>query len=331
MAGVHPARADFGQMLDQAAIDEIKQRYLLSALIGRRVTLKRAGRKMVGCCPFHNEKTPSFFVDDILGFAHCFGCGWHGDIVRYVMDAEGLRFIDALRSIADGDLPVVDEADRRRAVEQDTAVRLAKIADAKDIWARRSPAARSPAEVYIREARGIRHLELPDTIGFIRTWAWKDYETGEVGEDLPAMICALQDLNGDVVGLQRIFLRDGGRAKARMRNPKRSLGAIGGSAFRLGPPRAEITLVEGPEDALTLAQELPGRSVWCACGTGNLHQIDLPDEVQSVLLAGDNNDAGRLAVAKAAEAYAKAGRTAGAVYPEAGFKDWNDQLLGVRR
>ncbi len=72
----------------------------MSAVVGRRVKLARAGREMKGCCPFHNEKSPSFFVNDDKGFYHCFGCGAHGDVIRFVVEQEGLGFIDAVKSLA---------------------------------------------------------------------------------------------------------------------------------------------------------------------------------------------------------------------------------------
>ena len=72
----------------------------VSAVVGRRVKLSRAGREMKGCCPFHNEKSPSFFVNDDKGFYHCFGCGAHGDVIRFVVEQEGLGFIDAVKSLA---------------------------------------------------------------------------------------------------------------------------------------------------------------------------------------------------------------------------------------
>jgi len=72
----------------------------VSGVVGRRVKLARAGREMKGCCPFHNEKSPSFFVNDDKGFYHCFGCGAHGDVIRFVVESEGLGFIDAVKSLA---------------------------------------------------------------------------------------------------------------------------------------------------------------------------------------------------------------------------------------
>jgi DNA primase len=72
----------------------------VSTVVGRRVKLSRAGREMKGCCPFHNEKSPSFFVNDDKGFYHCFGCGAHGDVIRFMVEQDGLGFIDAVKALA---------------------------------------------------------------------------------------------------------------------------------------------------------------------------------------------------------------------------------------
>ena len=72
----------------------------VSGVIGRRAKLVRAGREMKGCCPFHNEKTPSFYVNDDKGFYHCFGCGAHGDVIRFMTDNMGLPFMEAVKQLA---------------------------------------------------------------------------------------------------------------------------------------------------------------------------------------------------------------------------------------
>ncbi len=73
---------------------------MLSDVIGKRVRLTRAGREFKGCCPFHNEKTPSFYVNDDKQFFHCFGCGAHGDAVGFVMRHDNLSFIESVESLA---------------------------------------------------------------------------------------------------------------------------------------------------------------------------------------------------------------------------------------
>jgi DNA primase len=80
-------------------MDELRSRLTLSDVVGKRVRLTRAGREFKGCCPFHNEKTPSFYVNDDKQFFHCFGCGAHGDAVGFVMRHDNLSFIEALEGL----------------------------------------------------------------------------------------------------------------------------------------------------------------------------------------------------------------------------------------
>ncbi len=81
-------------------LNELRDRLTLSDIIGRRVKLARAGREFKGCCPFHKEKTPSFYVNDDKQFYHCFGCGAHGDAIGFVMQHDNLSFIEAVEALA---------------------------------------------------------------------------------------------------------------------------------------------------------------------------------------------------------------------------------------
>ncbi len=81
-------------------LDEIRTRLTLSTIVGKKVKLTRAGREYKGCCPFHREKTPSFYVNDDKQFYHCFGCGAHGDVVGFMMQESNMSFIDAVEALA---------------------------------------------------------------------------------------------------------------------------------------------------------------------------------------------------------------------------------------
>ena len=105
--------------LPDGFLDELRVRTPLAAVIGRRVKLSRSGRHWKGCCPFHNEKSPSFYVYED-GY-HCFGCGAHGDAVGFVMQSQGLQFRDAVELLAGEaglDVPkpsrAAEEAEQRR-------------------------------------------------------------------------------------------------------------------------------------------------------------------------------------------------------------------------
>ncbi|MFN7634621.1 MAG: DNA primase, partial [Acetobacteraceae bacterium] len=99
-------------------LDELRHRTPLPGLIGRRARLVRSGRNWKACCPFHTEKSPSFYVYD--DHYHCFGCGAHGDAITFVMQTEGASFIEAVERLAAEaglDVPKQSprEAERERA------------------------------------------------------------------------------------------------------------------------------------------------------------------------------------------------------------------------
>ncbi len=80
--------------------DELRARITLSTVIMRTDKLTKAGREFKGCCPFHTEKTPSFYVNDQKQFYHCFGCGAHGDVITWMIEQRGLSFMDAIKELA---------------------------------------------------------------------------------------------------------------------------------------------------------------------------------------------------------------------------------------
>ncbi|MFZ4761443.1 MAG: DNA primase [Alphaproteobacteria bacterium] len=81
-------------------LDQLRERLSLSSVVGRRVRLVKAGREYKGCCPFHEEKSPSFTVNDIKGFYHCFGCGAHGSALDFLINHDRLSFDDAVKEAA---------------------------------------------------------------------------------------------------------------------------------------------------------------------------------------------------------------------------------------
>jgi len=84
----------------QKFIDELRAKVSIADVVGEKVKLVRKGREYTGLCPFHNEKTPSFTVNEAKGFYHCFGCGAHGDILKFEMDANNLQFMEAVEKLA---------------------------------------------------------------------------------------------------------------------------------------------------------------------------------------------------------------------------------------
>jgi DNA primase len=120
--------------LSPAWLDELRARTTLSLLVGRTVKLSKAGREHKGCCPFHNEKTPSFYVNDDKGFYHCFGCSAHGDAIRWMTDQRGLSFIDAVKELADAAGMEVPAADPKAAERAERANSLYDVMKAAADW-----------------------------------------------------------------------------------------------------------------------------------------------------------------------------------------------------
>jgi DNA primase len=86
--------------IPQAFIDEVVARSDIVEVIGARVPLKKSGREFKACCPFHSEKSPSFWVSPAKQFYHCFGCGAHGTVIGFLMQYEKMEFLDAVADLA---------------------------------------------------------------------------------------------------------------------------------------------------------------------------------------------------------------------------------------
>ena len=113
-----------------AFLDEIRARVPLAEVIQRRTRLVKRGREYTGLCPFHNEKSPSFTVNEEKGFFHCFGCGVHGDVIGFVMQSQNMGFLDAIEALAGEaglEVPKATPQEREKAVRQKT---LGEVMDA---------------------------------------------------------------------------------------------------------------------------------------------------------------------------------------------------------
>ena len=88
-------------MLPEEFIREIRDSVKLSEIISRKVKLTKKGKNFLGLCPFHNEKTPSFNVNDDDGYYHCFGCGAHGDNISFIRTSENKSFMEAVEFLAE--------------------------------------------------------------------------------------------------------------------------------------------------------------------------------------------------------------------------------------
>ena len=148
-------------------IDELLARVDIVDVIERRVPLKKAGREWTACCPFHNERTPSFYVTPAKQFFHCFGCGAHGSAIKFLMDYERLEFPDAVEELAQSvGLKVPYEGARDNAPREDKTD-LYAVLDAAAGWYEGELKKSNEAKAYCQK-RGLD----PDTIARFRIgWA----------------------------------------------------------------------------------------------------------------------------------------------------------------
>ena len=139
-------------------ISEIRDRVRLEEWVGRTVELQRKGRRWVGLCPFHSEKTPSFGVSPDKQLFHCFGCGAGGDLFDYVMRLEGLDFPSAIQLLAEAhgiELPSQTPENGESRQQEEHRDRLFGVnAVAQEVF--RSALQQSPECVqYLHEERGL--------------------------------------------------------------------------------------------------------------------------------------------------------------------------------
>lgn len=284
----------------------------LSSVIGQSIQLKRQGHEWVGLCPFHNENSPSFFINDVKGFAYCFGCSWRGDAADFVAAVDGVSLREAVNRLgAGGPLSVVNPSPAPARHESTT------IEAARKIWRNAGPIEGTAGAAYLFN-RGIT-MKLPDSLRF----AQLKHPSGTMH---PSIVAQVVTADRKIAGVQRIFVADDGIGKAKVATPKLSLGRIAGNAIRLGAPASEVIVTEGLEDALSVLQSL-GRVAWAAAGASMLSRMIFPLAVKRVVIARDNDAAGEREAAKAALQFAGFGLAVRIMAPSGGAKDFNELLM----
>ncbi|GAB3779911.1 DNA primase [Dyella agri] len=159
-------------LIPDSFIDELLARVDIVDVIERRVPLKKAGREWTACCPFHDERTPSFYVSPAKQFFHCFGCGAHGSAIKFLMDYERLEFPDAVEELAQSvGLTVPREGGRDDRPREDKTD-LYALLDACAGWYQGQLPKNTEAQAYCRK-RGLD----ADTIARFRLgWAPAGYD-----------------------------------------------------------------------------------------------------------------------------------------------------------
>lgn len=314
--------------LTPAFLDELRARTTLSALIGRTVKITRAGREWKACCPFHNEKTPSFYINDDKGFYHCFGCSAHGDAIRWLTDQQGLPFMDAVKELAAAAGMEVPQADPRAAEKAEKAKGLHEAMQAAADWFETQLGGLDGAEARaLLVKRGINDTTrrtfglgfAPDSRGKLRT-ALRDFgdemliEAGlliQVDGKEPydrfrgRLMIPIRDARGRVIAFGGRIIGEG--EPKYLNSPETPLFDKGRTLYNLDRASAasrkagRIIAVEGYMDVIALAQAGFGEAV-APLGTAlTEHQIDRLWRMAEVpLLAFDGDGAGQKAAIRAA-------------------------------
>ena len=230
---------------DPAFLDELRARTPIAAVIGRRARLSRSGRNWKACCPFHGEKTPSFYIYD--DHFHCFGCGVHGDVISFVMQSSGQSFLDAVTDLAREaglDLPRQEPAAREAAVRARTLVEV--LDAAQRAYARRLTTAEGREGLAYLRGRGLSEATI-QSFGL----GWSGDGRGSLAEELKQQGIGVETMAE--AGLMR--LDEAGRPKGELffnrvtfpiRDRRGGLVSFGGRTLGDGQPK----YLNGPETKL---------------------------------------------------------------------------------
>jgi DNA primase len=327
-----------------AFLEELRRRIPLPELVSSRGVklVRRHGREFVGLCPFHGEKTPSFYVVDNKRFFHCFGCGAHGDAIGFVMRTDNVGFAQAVEKLAgEAGLAVppfhsrqtsthIPKTNHERLILSNRPNRLSESdADAIAAGTRIWEAGGDPHGTLVETYLAVRGLVLPPSP--VLRWAsscrhWDDEARHETFP--PAMLARVDDVDGRLSAVHRTYLRPDGRGKADLprRQQKKARGRVKGGAVRLAPAAEFMAVAEGIETALSIIVD-NGTPTWAALG--GLRDLVLPPEVRRVLIMADHDEhgAGERAAHAAGDRWQAEGRQVWVAMTEHAGTDANDLLL----
>lgn len=312
--------------IPQTFIDDLLERTDLVAVVQRYVPLKRSGSEFAACCPFHGEKTPSFYVSPRKQFYHCFGCGAHGTAIGFLMEHENLEFTEAVAQLAewagvdvprDAAGPVIDAA----------APLIAALEAAARYYAEQLRS--TPAAIDYLKGRGIdgstaRDFGIgwappgPDTL--IRALAGQHQREDLVRAGLAArrddgslrdrfrtrIMFPLRDRRGRVIGFGGRLIHPG--EPKYLNSPESPVFHKGSTIYGLFEARRaetrldELVVTEGYMDVVGLAQAGFRRAVACMGTALTRDHFDLLfRQVSRLVLCFDGDDAGRRAAWRAVE------------------------------
>ena len=225
-------------MIPQSFIADLLNRVDIVEVVGRHVTLKKAGANYQGLCPFHNEKSPSFSVSPTKQFYHCFGCGAHGSAISFLMEHSGLTYVDAIEDLArSAGLTVPHEELRPQDLaKQKQALALSEVMSPAADWYKQQLKATPRAIEYLKNRGLSGEVAKRFNLGYAPE-AWQGLEAvfGSYGEDTLAHVLVEAGLIIQAEAKRYDRFRD--RIMFPIRNTKGQVIAFGGRILDKGEPK----------------------------------------------------------------------------------------------
>ncbi len=317
-------------MIPESFIQDLLARVDIVDLVDSYVKLKKAGANYSACCPFHNEKTPSFTVSPTKQFYHCFGCGAHGTAIGFVMEYQGIGFVDAVKELASRAGMAVPEEEGRSFSQDHSAGQTRTLIDtmARAAAYYKAQLKQSPRAIEYCKKRGLTgEVAARFGIGYAPD-GWQNLQT------------VFPDYNTEALKTAGLIIEnDAGRRYDRFRdrlmipivNPKGDIIAFGGRIIDQGEPKYlnspetplfekgrelfglpqarqalretnTAIVTEGYMDVIALSQNGVGNAV-ATLGTATTptHVQKLLRQVDRIVFAFDGDNAGRKAAWRALE------------------------------
>jgi len=316
-------------MIPESFIQDLLARVDIVELIDGQVPLKKAGANYAACCPFHNEKSPSFTVSPVKQFYHCFGCGAHGTAIGFLMEYQGLGFIEAIKDLAARVGMQVPDDDRRNSgadftPSSNTRGLIEVMTQAAQFY--KEQLKQSPKAIDYLKQRGLSgEIAAKFGIGYAPANglknAFPDYNDSRLsaaglikqGDDGRRYDYFRDRVMFPIINQKGEIIAFGGRVIGQgepkyLNSPETPLFEKGRELY--GLPQARQTLrekntaivVEGYMDVVALAQHGVGNAV-AALGTATttVHVQKLMRQVDRIVFCFDGDNAGRKAAWRALE------------------------------
>ena len=225
-------------MIPQSFIADLLNRVDIVEVVGRHVTLKKAGANYQGLCPFHNEKSPSFSVSPTKQFYHCFGCGAHGSAISFLMEHSGLTYVDAIEELARSSGLTVPREERRPQdlARQKQALALSEVMSPAADWYKQQLKGAPRAIDYLKRRGLSGEIAKRFGLGYApESWQGLEAVFGTYSEDAIANVLVEAGLIIQSEAKRYDRFRD--RIMFPIRNPKGQVIAFGGRILDAGEPK----------------------------------------------------------------------------------------------